>query len=68
MIVLPLHGQNTAALNIFNWAGNACNTRNARGSVFGQQTGFMLAEFLLCLKIFLGTCCVELTLDLIVNY
>ena len=42
MIMLPLHGQNTAA----------SNTSNARGDVFGKQAGFVFAEFLLLLLIF----------------
>lgn len=35
-----------------HWAGNASNTINARGDVFGKQAGLVLAEFLLLLSIF----------------
>ena len=50
--MLPLHGQDTAAVKLSHWAGIASNTFNARGYVFGKQAGFMFAEFLLLLLIF----------------
>lgn len=50
--MLPLHGQNTAAVKLVSLAGIASNTSNARGDVFGKQAGFVFAEFLLLLLIF----------------
>jgi hypothetical protein len=50
--MLPLHGQDTAAVELSHWAGIASNTCDARGYVFGKQAGFVFAEFLLFLLIF----------------
>lgn len=51
--MLPLHGQDTAAVKVLtHWAGVASNSCYARGDVFGKQAGFMFAEFLLFFLIF----------------
>lgn len=50
--MLPLHGQDTAAVKLDHWAGNASNTIYARGDVFGKQARFVFAEFLLLFLIF----------------
>lgn len=42
MIMLPLHGQGTAAVKRVSLAGGASNTSNARGDVFGKQAGLVL--------------------------
>lgn len=50
MIVLPLHGQNTAAVELFTGQAVPLICRGSRGDVFGKQAGLVLpSSFLLFL-------------------
>lgn len=45
MIMLPLHGQDTAAVeHMRHWAGSIFNIK-AENDVFGKQARFKFAEF-----------------------
>ena len=45
MIMLPLHGQDTAAVeHMCHWAGSIFNIK-AENDVFGKQARFIFAEF-----------------------
>lgn len=45
MIMLPLHGQDTAAVeHMCHWAGSIFNIK-AENDVFGKQARFKFAEF-----------------------
>lgn len=43
--MLPLHGQDTAAVKIFHWAG-LTSYKSSRGDVFDKQAGPLFAEFI----------------------
>jgi len=42
--MLPLHGQDTAAVELSHWAGFIFN-KLTKDDVFGKQAGFEVAEF-----------------------
>lgn len=46
MIMLPLHGQDTAAIETCHWAGWTFDYIS-RGGVFVKQAGILFAEFLI---------------------
>lgn len=58
MIVLPLHGQDTAAVKYVHWAGSTPHMGVTGGDVFVKQAGLFLPSsfllFLVCAPSWVG--------------
>jgi len=50
VIMLPLHGQSTAAVKTFHWAGPTPYMRVSGSHVFDKQAKLRFAEFLLLIS------------------
>lgn len=56
--MLPLHGQDTAAVKVYHWAGSTSNISFARGDVFGKQARFyLLSSFFVFLSFVVASLC-----------